>query len=618
MRDRTLGAVLTAFTLTVFLLLLSTWACVRILSGVRAYVGGEGLYSKSQKNAVYYLELYVQTGDEHWFAQFQQSLRVPEGDRDARIELLKPNPDREVVRRGFVAGANSPDDVDDMIFVFRRMGRAPYVHEAVEIWTQGDAEIAALRQLGGRIHRHELPSESAIVEIEALNRRLTSLEDRFSSTLGAGARFTGKALLIAIVFLAAGLWAIGTLTFRRLLSAFAMERENLRAIIQNAPTGIVLVDAPNGRVRMCNAQAWQVLHDQPGQPMETDSDAKLTERWHERGLERLIHEPPDHPIARALTGEVVRARNMRWFREDGSELWLRVSAAPVRRRGRIAGAVAIFHDISEERKIEEAMVRQSEELARSNADLEQFAYTTSHDLQEPLRNIAIFSQLLERDFGGQLGPGADHILDVIRTSVIRMSALIHDLLAYSRVNNIDAAPMSTVNLNLAVEWASSNLRLKILESGALIETGRLPEVRGDQVQLVQAFQNLIENAIKYAGTKRPEIRISAGRARTGGDWEISVRDQGIGIDPRYHEQIFGVFKRLHGREVPGTGIGLALTKRVVERHGGRIRVESQTGQGAAFIFTLPGTETGELSAAQEHARVAREPAHLTARPTSSL
>ena len=290
MRDRTLLAVLTAFTLTVCLLLLSTWACVRILSGVRAYVGGEGLYSKAQKNAVYFLELYVHTGQEDWFSKFSQSMQVPEGDRDARIELERTRPDLNIVRRGFIAGGNSPEDVDDLIFVFRRLRNTPYMSAAVAIWTQGDREIALLRKLGDRIHaqqqhaqqqhaqqqhaQHQLKAanldeltSSGTVEIEASNRRLTSLEDQFSATLGAGARSTAVTLLGAIVVLSFALWATGVLTFRRLLSAFTREHERLRATIDNAPLGIVLVDAPGGRVRMGNAQAWQIL----GQPPEAEA-----------------------------------------------------------------------------------------------------------------------------------------------------------------------------------------------------------------------------------------------------------------------------------------------------------------------------------------------------------
>ncbi|HTA40808.1 MAG TPA: ATP-binding protein [Bryobacteraceae bacterium] len=600
MRDRTLLTVLTAFTLTVCLLLLSTWACVKILSGVRAYVGGEGLYSKAQKNATWLLELYVTTGDEEWFSRFQQALRVPEGDRDARVELERQNPDLRVVRRGFVAGGNSPDDVDDLIFVFRRLRYTPYVSAAVDIWTQGDAEIARLRRLGDRIHTERArttdPSFASLAaaEIEAINGRLTILEDRFSATLGAGARSTARELLIAIVVLAIGLWTIGALTFRKLLSAFARERETLHATINNAPLGIVLVDAPNGRIRMGNAHAWQLL----GQPSDEYMHAEFATGWRARSPENLPLPWPDYPVAKALAGEVVRSQNLQWSRPDGDLVWLRVSAAPIWRHGRIVGAVTIFYDISEERKFEEALVRQSHELARSNADLEQFAYTTSHDLQEPLRNIAIFSELLAHDYAGRLDPGADSIIRVITSSVERMNALIRDLLAYSRVSNVDAAPMNAVNLTQVLDWARGNLRVKIVESHAVITAEELPTVRGDRVQLVQVFQNLIDNAIKYAGGKQPVIEISAEKAEE--HWQITVRDHGIGIDPHHHKQIFGIFKRLHGRDVPGTGIGLALIKRVVERHGGSIRVDSNVGQGAAFSFTLPDALGAEQRDEIEH------------------
>lgn len=581
MRDRTLTAVLTGFTLTVCLLLLSTWACVRILSGVRAYVGGEGLYSKAQKNAIYFLELYVQTRDEQWFAKFQQALRVPEGDRDARL-LEKTHPDLIEARRGFIAGGNSPDDVDDLIFVFRRMRRTPYVDAAVHIWEQGDGQIAQLRELGEQIHAQEPGEGNASLKVEALNRTLTVLEDQFSATLGAGARWTGDVLLVAIGLLAVALWTTGALTFRRLLLAFARERETLRATINNAPMGILLLDAPGGRIRMGNAQAWQLL----GGPSE-----KL---------------PPglaDQAASRALEGELVRARNLQWTGAAGVSVWLRVSSAPIRRGGTLVGAVMILYDISEERRIEEAMVQQSEELARSNADLEQFAYTTSHDLQEPLRNIAIYSQMLAKQYGGLLDSRADHIIEVITSSVGRMNVLIRDLLAYSRISNMDAAPMQAVDLNQTLEWAKANLRARILESEAHIEAMDLPTVRGDAVQLVQVFQNLIDNAIKYAGGKQPVIRISV--ADSGDYREITVRDEGVGIDPRYHQQIFGIFKRLYGRDVPGTGIGLALIKRVIERHGGTIHVESREGEGAAFMFTLPGVISTERDQTEVRVGAAR-------------
>lgn len=599
MRDRTLLAVLTAFTLTVCLLLLSTWACVKILSGVRAYVGGEGLYSKAQKNAIYFLESYVYTGNEMWFSRFEQALRVPEGDRDARLALERAHPDLEAARRGFIQGGNSPEEVNDLIFVFRRMRRTPYVDAAVTIWTEADAEIARLQALGEQIHMDRpkavqtktgSPAEfalAAMARVEALNQRLTRLEDNFSATLGAGARSTATMLLIAIVTLAVVLWAIGALTFRRLLAAFARERDRLRATIDNAPLGIVLADAGEGRLRMANSRLWELLGIT--NPPATAAALAKTLRWPEGA----------DPFKQALAGEVTKPWNFERTHADGRVVWLRVSTAPIRQRGNIAGAVAIFDDISEERKVEEAMLRQSQDLARSNADLEQFAYTTSHDLQEPLRNIALYSELLARRYRGRLNEDADGVIAVILVAVERMNTLIGDLLAYSRVGNMDAAPMQAVDLNQTLEWACGNLRAKILESDAAIEGRELPAVRGDPVQLAQLFQNLIDNAIKYCGEARPEIRITA--ERLDGTWTITVRDNGIGIDPEYHDQVFDVFKRLHGRDVPGTGIGLALARRVVERHGGRIRVESEAGHGAAFSFTLPAAEPDAANSPQRAA-----------------
>jgi PAS domain S-box-containing protein len=573
MRDRTPLAVLSAFTLTVCLLLLSTWACVRVLSGVRAYVGGEGLYSKSQKNAVYFLASYAHTRDESWFRRFDHALRVPEGDRDARMALDRGEPDLNAARRGFIQGGNSPDDVDDLIFVFRRMRHMPYVSAAVSIWQEADGQIAALRQVGETIHSRSgnttTQPAADLDRIETLNTRLTTLEDQFSSTLGAGARFTAFTLLSAIAGLAVLLWLTGVLTLRRLLSALGSERETLRATIDNAPLGIVLVNAPDGKVRIGNSHAWELLGSPATNYLKSDQGGGM-----------------DSPVAQALAGASVRGQDMEWTRPDGTSLWLRVGAAPIRRGGEIDGAVVTFYDISEERKYEEALVRQSERLARSNADLEQFAYTTSHDLQEPLRNIGLFSQLLARRYADLLDSEAGRLMDTIESSVERMNALIRDLLAFSRVDNLNAAPMNAVNLNLAVEWACSNLSARVEESRAAIEFEGLPVVRGDEVQIVQVFQNLIDNAIKYRSAAAPHITIYTEPA--GALFRIFVRDNGVGIEPQFQQQIFGIFKRLHGRDVPGTGIGLALVKRVVERHGGRIHVESAGGHGATFVFTLPG------------------------------
>jgi PAS domain S-box-containing protein len=272
--------------------------------------------------------------------------------------------------------------------------------------------------------------------------------------------------------------------------------------------------------------------------------------------------------------------------KDGQLLNVSLTVSPIRNAGGdIVGASKIARDITERKRLEEALSVQAERLARSNADLEQFAYVTAHDLQEPLRGISAMSELLQRRYGAQLDEGANELIGHIVGSASRMGNLIGDLLQYSKAANSAEVPRTTVATNSAVEWAANNLKQAIEESGAILETGDLPAVRGDMVNLVQLFQNLIANAIKYRSSRRPRITISA--ARQDRQWAFSVADNGIGIPPAYHRTIFGMFKRLHGSQYQGTGIGLALCRRIVERHGGRVWVESEPGRGATFKFTLP-------------------------------
>ena len=265
-------------------------------------------------------------------------------------------------------------------------------------------------------------------------------------------------------------------------------------------------------------------------------------------------------------------------------------------RGTILGVFAAARDVTARKQAEQELQKahdtlevkvaeRTSELKRSNEELEQFAYVASHDLQQPLRMVASYVELLGQRYKGRLDDKADKYIAYASGGAIRMHQLVNDLLAFSRVG-AKAAPFASVNLNRVVAQARENLTVAIEQSSAVVEAGPLPGVSGDETQLVQLFQNLLDNAIKFRGSTHPRVLVSCCDAGT--EWEFAVQDNGIGIDPKHAERIFGVFKRLHTeQEYPGTGIGLAICKKIIERHGGRIRVEPAEGGGSVFLFTLP-------------------------------
>ncbi len=244
-------------------------------------------------------------------------------------------------------------------------------------------------------------------------------------------------------------------------------------------------------------------------------------------------------------------------------------------------------EVAERKRAELELTRQAEELGRSNADLEQFAYSASHDLQEPLRNISIYSEWLKNRYRGKLDGDADQFIDILTEGSQRMIAMVRDLLAYAEAAKSAREPDETADANVALASAIHDLRATILDTQAIITHDPLPKVSMSELRLHQVFQNLLANAIKYRGEEPPRVHVSA---TVSNQYHLfSVKDSGIGIEPEYHTQIFGIFKRLHGRErYGGSGIGLALCKRIVERQGGRIWVESDLNQGSTFFFTVPG------------------------------
>jgi len=245
----------------------------------------------------------------------------------------------------------------------------------------------------------------------------------------------------------------------------------------------------------------------------------------------------------------------------------------------------------EAKQAQAALAAKAEELARSNTELQHFAYIASHDLQEPLRMVASYVQLLARRYKGKLDNDADEFIDFAVDGATRMQALINALLAYSRIGT-KGKPLEPTDCEKVLEVALKNLHLAVEESKAIVTHDPLPTVMGDATQLGQLFQNLIGNSVKFRGAEAPRIHISA--ERNGKDWYFSHRDNGIGIDPQFSERIFVIFQRLHSKqEYPGTGIGLALCKKIVERHGGRLWMESKAGQGTTFRFTIPLLNTSK-------------------------
>ena len=286
-------------------------------------------------------------------------------------------------------------------------------------------------------------------------------------------------------------------------------------------------------------------------------------------------------------------REIHWKRKDGEEFLAMVRLTVDRdSRGDVKHYDSIVEDITEFRRIEAAEKARQKELEETlarlewaNRELKHFAYVTSHDLQEPLRMVSSFTQLLAKKYHGQLDEDADEFIGYAVEGAERMQRLLNDLLVYSRVTT-RGKEFEPTDVEDALHQARANLKLAIDERDAEITQEPLPTVIGDSTQLVQLFQNLIANAIKFCKDSKPEIHISA--KHDGDSWVFSVRDNGIGIDPQYFDRIFIIFQRLHGRtEYPGTGAGLAICKNIVERHHGRIWVESEEGKGATFYFTIP-------------------------------
>lgn len=516
----TVGIMALLIAVELFVLIFS----INTLSSVRAYVGGEGLWSKAQKDAIYQLLKYAHTHDEADYTRFQDFMRVNQGDHKTRMELSKPHPDMAIARQGFLEGRNHADDINGMISLVRRFHGYYYIKKAVTAWANADSVVGGFIIIGDRLHEEitkPTPSQQRIDElvsqIDPLNAALTPFEDEFSYALGEGSRWLESTVLHVLFIIAL------TVEFTGLGLAISVSQSIRKGLKE------ILLSSRSVAKGDFSRKAKAFSLDEIG-ILANDFNKMAVE------LERLGKEN----------------------KEAHSSL---------------------------EKKVQQ----RTSQLESKNKELEQFAYVASHDLQEPLRTISAFVELLQQQYKGRLDDNADKFLDYLHNASERMKVLINDLLDYSRIGREKESRQ--VDCNILVKEVMADLNKIIRETGTTVHASSLPVLQAYPTELKLLFQNLISNSIKFRKADLPPA-VNIGSVKDNGHWKFFVQDNGIGIDEQFLDRIFIIFQRLHTRsEYEGSGIGLAHCKKIVELHGGRIWVESKPGEGSRFYFTI-GNELG--------------------------
>jgi len=475
---------------------------------------------------------------------------------------------------------NSPDIVARFDLALRHL----YVNPAVEL----ASGIPAVAMIGKSDRELGLPEAQVAFWEERLNQVIAtgqSGEIEFNLETPGGLQHYQSRLLPE--FDAAGrvesvLGVTRNITSRRKIElALRASEERYRRIVETAQEGIWVID-----VETCTTFANQAMAAMLGYTVPEMMGAPLFAFMDEEGKALAAYN-----LERRRQG-IRETHEFKFMHKEGRPVWALLNTNPILGDGgQYLGALAMVTDITERKRADAALAAYAADLERSNRDLEQFANVVSHDLQEPLRMVASFVQLLAQDYGGKLDADADEYIGFAVEGAKRMQQLITDLMAYSRIST-RGKPLAPVHCADVVHDVLSSLQLTIEETGALIRCAALPTVMADYTQLSQVFQNLLANAMKYRSSAPPVIEIGADLAAeetdNGPQWRLWVRDNGIGIEPQYSERIFVIFQRLHDRDAyPGTGIGLTICKKIIERHGGRIWVDSERGNGSTFYFTLP-------------------------------
>ncbi len=436
---------------------------------------------------------------------------------------------------------------------------------------------------------YENASDLPIVVLSSINAESTAVE-----ALQGGAQdylIKGKASELEI-----GRCLLYAIERSRVERRLRQSEKRTRLVLENCTDAFISCDN-SGLIKDWNRQAEALFgwrrEEVIGKTLAETVIPEELQEVHRRDLQRLSHEEQEMSLRRR--GET------HLLHKDGQRIPVELGLFPIH-LGEDSGELCAFvHDISYRKQIEQRMKHLNEELeqrveertaelARSNSELQQFAKVASHDLQEPLRAMEGYARLLAKRYKGKLDADGDEFINYILDGVDRMVKLIQSVLVHASIDNSDIKTLQLVDCNDVMEEVLSNLKASIQECGAKINTGRLPTVVASKTELLQLFQNLVSNAIKYsARDKIPEISVDA--EENVHEWVFSVEDNGIGIDPKYTEKIFDMFARLHGKtSYSGTGIGLAICKKIVETHGGRIWVQSEPGSGSIFLFTLPRSQ----------------------------
>ncbi len=359
----------------------------------------------------------------------------------------------------------------------------------------------------------------------------------------------------------------------------ALERseKRFRATLESSPTAMILV-SHEGKVVLMNTEVEKLFGYSRGELLGKPIETLVPERFRQNHPHQR-----DSFFANPSVRRMGGGRDLTALRKDGSELYVEIGLNPVEtEEGRFVLCAIV--DVTGRKRSEKRMRKANRALAQSNSELQQFAYVASHDLQEPLRKISAYAQLLREEYGQQLDEEGRQYLNVVTKGAERLKVLISDLLSFSRINT-RGRPLVPTDANQCLQVALEQLELTIDENDAQITWDHFPSVLADSSQLILLFQNLLKNAIKYKSEATPEVHV--GGRDLGKQFEFAIRDNGIGIDPQFHERIFQIFQRLHNsREYSGTGIGLASCKRIVQRFNGQMRVESALGAGSTFYFTL--------------------------------